>query len=298
MSESVRTRASEAIRRRYTRLAALALVGAVAVPGAAGAQGGHGPAFGLATPTGGQGALTYNLTSMALVHGDGDGGLMLRHTWTFSPHHRFQLNLSMPTPVRKHTNPPRTRGGSLMPGFGDIELSGLWRFHLRHLDVGDRFETTLIAGGSYPTEERRGEIRVGYGGHLAAVTGYASRTVYAWVGGGLQRYEAREGDRLADVRYATGVLGWRPPLFGHDYPRPDWRIFVEGVFEDIGRHQRDGVPDEASYGRKLLLGPSVLGLHGPWGVSLGALLPVWEDLNLEEAASERVRLVLNLSFWP
>jgi hypothetical protein len=261
------------------------------------AQGGHGPAFGLATPTGGKGSITYNLTTMALVHEGGDG-LMLRHTWTYSPHHRLQFNLSTPTPVRRHTDPPRTRGGSLMPGFGDLEISTLWRFHLQHLDVGDRFESTLIAGASYPTEERRGGLRVGYGAHLGAVTGYASRTVYTWVGGGLQRYEARAGDRLADVRYVTGVFGWRPPIFGHDYPRPDWRIFVEGVFEDVGRHSRDGLRDEDPYGRKMLVGPSVLGLHGPWGVSIGALFPVWDDLNAEAAASERVRLMVNLSFWP
>jgi hypothetical protein len=269
-----------------------------ALPCAANAQGGHGPAFGLATPTGGKGAITYNMTSMALVHDPGRNGFMLRHTWTYSPSHRVQLNLSTPTPVRRHTNPPRTRGGSLMPGFGDIEFSTFWRFHLQHLDVGSRFESTLILGGSYPTEDVRDDLRVGYGAHAAAVTGYASRTIYAWAGGGVQRYEAREGDRLADVRYATAVLGWRPPLFAHDYPRPDWRIFGEAVLEDVGRDRSGGTLDDEPYGRKLLLGPSVLGLHGPWGVSMGALLPVWESLDAEGAVSERIRLVINVSFWP
>ena len=269
-----------------------------AAPAPTGAQGGHGPAFGLATPTGGKGALTYNMTGMALVHDPGRTGLMLRHTWTYSPSHRVQLNLSTPTPIRRHTNPPRTRGGSLMPGFGDLEVSALWRFHLQHLDVGSRFESTLILGGSYPTEEARGGLQVGYGAHGAVVTGYASRTVYAWVGGGVQRYESRAGDRLADVRYATAVLGWRPPLFGHDYPRPDWRVFVEGIVEDVGRSRRQGTLDSEPYGRKLLLGPSVLGLHGPWGLSVGALLPVWERLRAGDEVSERVRLVMNLSFWP
>jgi hypothetical protein len=277
---------------------ALGAAWAASAPGTAWAQGGHGPAFGLATPTGGKGALTYNLTNMALFHDPGQSGFMLRHTWTYSPSHRVQLNLSMPTPVRRHANPPRTRGGSLMPGFGDMEAAALWRFHLQHLDVGSRLESTLILGGSYPTEERRGGLRVGYGAHAAAVTGYASRTVYAWAGGGVQRYEAREGDRLAEVRYATAVFGWRPPLFALDYPRPDWRLFVEGVFEDVGRERRDGVSDGEPYGRKLLVGPSVLGLNGPWGISIGTLFPVWERLRIGDATSERARLVLNLSYWP
>lgn len=290
-------------RSRWRRMGWAAALAAAALwiggdPTPAGAQGGHGPAFGLATPTGGKGALTYNLTGMALVHDPGGSGFMLRHTWTYSPSHRVQVNLSLPTPVRGHTEPPRTRGGSLMPGFGDLELSAFWRFHLQHLDVGSRFESTVILGGSYPTEEARSGLQVGYGAHGAVVTGYASRTVYAWAGGGIQRYEARAGDRLADVRYATAVLGWRPPLFGHDYPRPDWRIFVEGIVEDVGRSRREGTLDDEPYGRKLLLGPSVLGLHGPWGLSVGALFPVWEKLRNEDAPSERVRLVMNLSFWP
>lgn len=289
---------TRALAARAAAILGFVLLGSLSAPGLLDGQGGHGPAFGLATPTGGKGALTYNLTTMGLVPEEGATGLMVRHTWTYSPTPRVQLNLSMPTSVRRHPHPPRTRGGSMMPGFGEIELSALWRFHLQPLDVGSRFESTLIAGGSYPTEERRGGMRVGYGAHAAAVTGYASRTVYTWFGAGLQKYEARDGDRLADVRYATAVFGWRPPLFGHDYPRPDWRIFVEGLFEDVGRNRRDGLRDEEPYGRKLLLGPSVLGLQGPWGLSLGMLVPVWESLNAEDARPERARIVLNLSYWP
>lgn len=271
-------------------LAALATDASPAV-----AQGGHGPSFGLATPTGGKGAVSYDLTAMAFG-ADGDASLMVRHTWKVSPTERVQLNLSFPTPVERAEDPPRTRGGGLMPGFGDLELSTLWRFHKNDLAIGSRFESTLILGGSHPTEERRGGIRVGNGFHAAAVTGYASRTVYAWAGGGTQRYTGRGGDRLGAVHYVTAVFGWRPPLFREDYPRPDWRIFVETVAERADRDRRDGAVVPASGGEKALLGPSVLGLYGAWGVSAGLLVPVYEKLR-DPGGDEPIRIVVNLSYW-
>ncbi len=261
----------------------------------ASAQGGHGPSFGLATPTGGKGAVSYDITAMSFGAGGG-APVMLRHTWKYGLTERLQLNLSFPTPINRAEDPPRTRGGSLMPGFGDLELSGLWRFHKNDLGVGSRFESTLVLGASHPTEERRAGIRVGNGFHIAAVTGYASRTVYAWFGGGSQRFTSRNADRLGSVDYVTGVLGWRPPLFREDYPRPDWRIFVEAVGERAARNRRDGEAVEASGGDKLLLGPSVLGLYGAWGLSAGLLFSVYESLR-DPAGDEPIRIVLNLSYW-
>src|SRR5690625_6016544 len=84
------------------------------------AQGGHGPAFGLATPTGGKGGLSYNATFMSITQDEPTA--MMRHTWNYSPTKRLQLNFSAPTPIQGAANRPRTRGRSLMPGFGDIEL--------------------------------------------------------------------------------------------------------------------------------------------------------------------------------
>lgn len=279
----------------HAPLAALVALVFTSLPAAA--QGGHGPAFGLATPTEGTGSVTYDVTGMAFAGSSGDGpALMLRHTWKYGLTERLQLGLSLPTPVSRSDAPPRTRGGSLMPGFGDIELSGLWRFHMSALDIGSRFESTLILGGSYPTEERRGGVGVGSGLHAAAVTGYASRTVYFWVGGGVQRWAETAGDRLGGVDYVTGVFGWRPPIFRQDYPSPDWRIFLEGVGERADRDRLDGRILERSGGEKVLAGPSVLGLYGVWGLSAGVLFPVYEDLR-HPAAEEPMRFVVDLSYW-
>lgn len=282
---------------RIQRFSALAVFGLAMfiAPDAARGQGGHGPAFGLATPTGGRGSISYDLTSMSFLQ-DG-GGIMLRHTWRYSTTERIMLNFSFPTPLVRHrVDPPRTRGGTLMPGFGDLEVSALWRFHQQNIGIGSRFESTAIVGAAHTGEERRGGVRVGRSVHAAAVTGYASRTVYFWGGGGVQAPLARGDDRLGTLWYVSAVAAWRPPLFRADYPRPDWRIFVEGLSEWAARDRVDGVVVDASGGHKILLGPSVLGLYGPWGLSVGVLVPVYEDLN-DPDRSEAARLMTNFSYW-
>jgi hypothetical protein len=40
------------------------------------------------------------------------------------------------------------------------------------------------------------------------------------------------------------VLCYRPPAFGHDYPRPDWRV----VLEFVGEHNERDVVDGARQG--------------------------------------------------
>lgn len=147
---------------------------------------------------------------------------------------------------------------------------------------------SLLAGALYPIETERGPVRVGPGGHLALVAGYASRTFYFWSGGGWQRYARQNADRRGDLWYASLVAGWRPPLFRRDYPKPDWRVFGEILFEATTPDRKETTevyPAE----QRLFAGPSVLGLYGKWGLSAGVLFP------LTRAGS--VRLGLNVSYW-
>ena len=46
----------------------------------------------------------------------------------------------------------------------------------------------------------------------------------------------------------------------------------------------------------LILGPTVLGLFGPWGISGGPLFPVHSDLHGDQP-EEDVRFVVNFSYW-
>lgn len=258
------------------------------------AQGGHGPVFGLATPTLPQGAWNVDVTLMSV--GRTERAVMTRETIRYGLTPNLQLNVSIPQNIREMPAPPRTRIGTMMAGMGDAEISGFWRFHVQYPGVGQRFESTLMLGALYPMISKRGSVDVGPGGHLAAVTGYASRTVYAWLGGGIQSYLERDGDRPGDLRYVSAVAAWRPPVFQGDYPKPDWRIFVESLFESVTHDRIDGFEVDASGGERLFVGPTVLGLYGKWGIGAGVLFPVYHDLNGGQIG-EDARYTINLSYW-
>jgi hypothetical protein len=140
-------------------------------------------------------------------------------------------------------------------------------------------------------------VNVGNSIHGAISTGYASRTWYAWLGGGYQYYFEKDNQQLGDLPYASMVIGYRPDVFMGDYPKPDWRVFLESLAEFPGDNKYTGqqnFTDERS--KKVLVGPSFLGLYGAWGISFGALFPVVQDLS-PEAVKENYRVSLNLSYW-
>jgi hypothetical protein len=260
--------------------------------GLARAQGGHGPAFGLATPTLPQGGWNYNATLMSV--GTGERGLMTRQSLWYGLTEHLQLNASVPVSLRSPAPMPTTRGGTMMGGLSALEASVYWRFHRQYLGVGKRFESTLLISGLYPTRDYGRDRRAGPGVHLAAVTGYASRSVYAWAGGGMQHYTPREGNRPGDLQYGSLVFGWRPAYFRRA-STPDWRLFVEGLAESVGPERQGGSAVAGSGGEKLFVGPSTLGLYGAWGLSLGVLLPIYQDV--PEREKEGPRPMVNFTYW-
>ncbi len=273
-----------------------ALVAAAVLSGAAHAEG-HGPVFGLATPTLGKGQWSSDTAVMQITTAEGTR-YMARETIGYGVTGDVQANLSVPLGRGGDalTRAPRTRLGAMMGSFGDIEASLFWRAHRVAPAVGTRYETTLILGAATPTEQRRAGVKVGPSVHLGLVTGYASRSVYWWLGGGLQRYFADGADRLGDLGYVSAVLGYRPPFFRRDYPNPDWRIFIEALGERAQRDQISGSENPDSGGEKLLVGPSLLGLYGKWGISGGVLFPVRQRLNGAQP-EERFRAKFVLTYW-
>jgi len=267
------------------------LMGLALVPPAR-AQGGHGPAFGLATPTLPQGGWNYNSTLMSV--GTGERGLMTRQSLWYGLTEHLQLNASMPVSLRSPAPMPTTRAGTMMGGLSALEASVYWRFHRQYLGVGKRFESTLLISGLYPTRDDGRNRRVGPGVHLAAVTGYASRSVYAWTGAGVQHYTPRGGDRPGDLRYGSLVFGWRPAYFRRA-STPDWRLFVEALAESVGPERQGGSAVAGSGGKKLFVGPSTLGLYGAWGLSLGVLFPIYQDV--PEREKEGPRPMVNFTYW-
>ena len=225
---------------------------------------GHGPAFGLQTPTLAKGGVLINTAAMSIAT-ENNESYMLRYIFSYGITEDIQVNLTTPTIISRLENPPRTRGTSNMSANGDIEASVWYRFFSNAFSVGKRFESTAILSASAPTEERRGGINVGNSVHAAISTGYASRKWYAWVGGGYQYYFEKDKEKLGDLPYVSLVVGYRPDVFSDDYPKPDWRIFVESLAEFPGSNTLEGeVPAFDQRGQKIMVGPSFLGLHGPW----------------------------------
>lgn len=256
---------------------------------------GHGPLYGLQTPTLAKGGVDFNAAAMSLVTKD-DQSFMLRYIWSYGVTEDLQLNITTPTMINRLSEAPRTRGNSNMPANGDIEASVWYRFFSNAFGVGKRFESTAILSVSTPTEDTRGGINVSNSTHGAISTGYASRTWYAWVGGGYQYYFEKGNDQLGDLPYASLVVGYRPNIFMGDYPKPDWRVFVESLAEFPGASMNEGqISPVDQRGKKVMLGPSFLGLYGAWGISFGALFPVYQ--NVVQDPQERYRLSMNISYW-
>ena len=257
---------------------------------------GHGPIYGLQTPTLAKGGINMSAAGMSIATED-DASYMLRYTFFYGITEDLQVTLTTPTVIERLENAPRTRGNSMMPSNGDIEAALWYRFFSNAFGVGKRFESTAILGVSAPTEDVRGQVNVGNSIHGAISTGYASRTWYAWLGGGYQYYFEKDNEQLGDLPYASMVIGYRPDVFMGDYPKPDWRVFIESLVEFPGDNKYTGqqnFTDERS--KKVLVGPSFLGLYGAWGISFGALFPVVQDLT-PKAIKENYRVSINLSYW-
>jgi hypothetical protein len=260
---------------------------------------GHGPAFALATPTLGKGQWSSDTSVMNLSTEEGSA-YMYREMIGYGINADLQAILSFPLDRSGDDlmKGPNTRAGAMMAAGRDVEASLLWRFEREAPAIGTRRESTLMLSAAVPTEDRRAGTEVGPSVHIGAVTGFASRETYWWLGGGYQHYFEEGDDQLGDLAYLTAAFAWRPPIFQQDYPKPDWRIFVEALAEHSSRNTINGIEDRNSGGTKVLAGPSVLGLKGPWGFSAGVLFPIAQNLNgNQDMFEEDYRAKLVVTYW-
>jgi hypothetical protein len=270
------------------------LLAAAGIAGPAHGEG-HGPAFGLATPTLARGQWSSD-TAMVRIVTQSDDAIVFREMLGYGITEDLQALLTFPLDRSDEAMLAQTRGGSMMGNMNEVEASLLWRFHRDATAIGTRRESALLVGISEPVDDRRGDLQAGNGIHVAAVTGYASRTVYWWVGAGTQYRFKESGDQLGTLYYLSSVFGWRPPVFQRDYPKPDWRLFLEGVAERTERHRMNGQTMPDSGGEKMLVGPSVLGLYGRWGVEAGVLWPVAQSQNGSQP-EEHYRAKFVFTYW-
>mgnify|MGYP003152235578 FL=1 len=75
---------------------------------------GHGPLYGLQTPTLAKGGFDFNAAAMSLATED-DQSFMLRYIWSYGVTEDLQINITTPTMINRLSEAPRTRGNNNMP---------------------------------------------------------------------------------------------------------------------------------------------------------------------------------------
>ena len=257
---------------------------------------GHGPVFGLSTPTNPAGGFSFD-TSLMGRYGDG-AGTMLRATLGYGLTENLKLSVS--APVLFQAEPfPAARTSAYTPMGGDFEGLALWRFHRQDTGVGSRFETAAIGGLLLPGPQQEGSVLKGMhsgpGALVGIVSGVASRSHYAWAGVTYQRYAESDRDRKPDMLFYSLAYAYRPPSWRTDRGW-DWRIFGELTGEKTGTVERGGMTLLGSDSHQVFLGPTTLGVYKNYAVSAGVQFPVYQSVG-SIYPRERVRFSVNFSYF-
>jgi hypothetical protein len=276
-----------------TILICVLAAGATLVPARAMAAG-HGPVFGGATPTLGRGGWSLDQAWTLRSGAADERQQMLKTMLSFGITENLEIAGSVPLAMSDGRLAP-SRMMSAMSS--DREFEGLlsYRFQRRIVGIGGRQESTAYVGGTGPLESQRNGIGAGPSIEAGASTGYASRTHYVWVGGGIQHYAQRDGDQLGDSRLLTAVYGYRPPALRTEAGKPDLRFFVEATAEDRGASRIGGI-DSIGGTRTVFIGPTSLLLYKAFGVEGGVLFPAYQSV-AAGSVQERVRVAVNVSYF-
>lgn len=259
---------------------------------------GHGPVFGMTTPTNAAGGWAVDFGVMGRA-GEGDDGAMTRAMLTYGFTEDVQLSVSAPLVFASAPFAP-ARGTAMMPGSGDFEGIGAWRFHRQGTAVGTRVESTAYAGVIVPGSQKPAgmarDLRRAPGFYTAVASGIASRSHYVWGGIGYTRFAERSGDQRPGIFSYSAVWGYRPPPLRKEYPHWDWRLFVELTGEKSGNLRRAGVEHVGTDGHQVLLGPTALGIYKNYAIEGGVQFPVYRDVGAR-LQRETVRYAVNFSYF-
>ena len=253
---------------------------------------GHGPVFGLATPTNSQGEWSFDEGVFGRSSSVGSqASVRSLIAYGFTPH--LTISFTLPAVAGDTTLPP-TR---IQPG-DDFDSTVAWRFQHRATKVGTRFESTAFAGLAVPGPQS------GFGGiahtsnvpgtMFGLVSGMASRSHYVWLGGTYTKFYEHDGDKRPDVFDYSLVYGYRPEKWRRPPDKWDWRLFGELVGERSDRFLQAKTPVANTQAHQVFLGPTALGIFHNYTVSFGAQFPIYQ--NVGSAFPERVRFAFNISY--
>jgi hypothetical protein len=197
---------------------------------------GHGPIFGLATPTNSQGEWSFDQGVFGRSTSVGSQASIRELLgYGFTPH--LTLSFTLPVVVGDTRLPP-TR---IQPG-DDFDSTLAWRFQHRATKVGTRIESTAFAGLVVPGPQSafNGVANTSNvpGFMVGAVTGRASLSHYVWLGATFTKFGDHDGNQRPDVFDYSFVYGYRPPKWRRTPDKWDWRLFGELVGEHSNKFQQ------------------------------------------------------------
>jgi hypothetical protein len=258
---------------------------------------GHGPNFGLATPTNVRGGWSLDVGMMGR-RGSGEGEEMVRTMLGYGITEDLQISLS--APYMFQTGPFSSgRQIAMMPGSNDFEMNLLWRFH-RQDEMGKRVESTALGGILFQSPQNvsgmMGDLKKAPGFLVGGTTGFASRSTYLWAGAMYTYFMESDGDQRPDNFFYSFVWGYRPQTWRSDYPHWDWRIFVESTGERSNNFHVDGIEILESQSHQIFVGPGTLGIHNNIAIGAGIQVPIYQSVgSLHE--KEKFRYALNFSYF-
>ncbi|HSC44532.1 MAG TPA: hypothetical protein VLC94_01820 [Candidatus Acidoferrum sp.] len=254
---------------------------------------GHGPVFGLATPTNSSGEWSFDTGVFGRANGSGaQASIREQIGYGFTPH--LSLFFTAPVAIGQATLTP-TR---IQPG-DDFDAKLAWRFQHRATKVGKRIESTafvsLVAPGPQSTFPGIAHTTNAPGTLFGAVTGMASRSHYVWLGSTFTKFYRHGGNQRPDVLDYSLVYGYRPPKWRRPPDQWDWRLFGELVGERSPEFVQTNISVPGSQAHQVFLGPSVLGIYRNYTISFGLQFPIYQNTG-PLYPRERVRFALNLSY--
>ena len=259
---------------------------------------GHGPVFGLATPTNVKGGWSLDLGTMGRV-GSGGSGAMERAMLSYGITQDIQLSVSGPAVFTAAPLAP-ARVTAMMPATGDYEVIGAWRFQRRDTSVGSRIETTAYGGVILPGSQKPpgvlGKLHWAPGVLGMITTGYASRKNYLWAGVGGERFDESHGDRRPGMLMYSLVYGYRPKPLRKNYPHWDGRFFVEMDGEYSNRVLHQGLEVPGTNGEQVFVGPTTLWIYKNYGIEGGIQWPVYRNTG-PAFERERYRFAIDFSYF-
>jgi hypothetical protein len=259
---------------------------------------GHGPVFGMATPTNAKAGWSLDIGTMGR-NGNAASAVMSRAMISYGVTQDFQLSFTAPYVFSSAPFAP-ARTTAMMSSTPDFEGIAAWRFQRQGTNIGRRFESTAYGGFIMPGPQRPkgmlGNLARAPGFYTAIASGMASRSHYIWVGVGNVHFVERKNDQRPNLFTYSAVWGYRPRSLRKDYPHWDWRAFAEMNGEIANKVLMQGVEMTGTGGHQLFVGPSVLGIYKNYAIEAGTQFPVFCDLGAG-FERERFRYAVNLSYF-